>query len=293
MKIDAINRRIYVRQSWLNDVLNCPERARLAMNNPHMRMPSDATIIGTAMHRAIETFIVTTDEAQQNTVRAEYLAQRTGTKELEEMVKVAVAEYQRLASEPHKTTGIDETVILAYLESMCTSWHTTIMPLVELGGSTELRFVLPLKVNINGFDIYIEGTIDYVSPSGVIWDWKTSGRSYSGAEKQKNAVQASMYAAAATIMNLVPDPNHIEFKYGVMLRQEKPKAQLVSLHRNQEHVQWIRNQIISACHMGMSLGTETGWLLNDQSNLCSAKWCDFWSVCKGATVSEQSLLLCD
>jgi hypothetical protein len=76
-----------------------------------------------------------------------------------------------------------------------------------------------------------------------------------------------------------------------MIRQETPKAQVVSLHRNQEHVLWIRNQIISACRMGVSLGVDTGWLLNDQGNLCSSKWCDFWSMCKGATVSEQSLLL--
>lgn len=279
MKIDAINKRIYVRQSWLNDVLNCPERARLALNNPHMRMPSDATIIGTALHHAIETFIVTADEVGM-----------VGS-EVEEMVKCGTAEYQRLASEPHRKTGIDETKILSYIDAMCVAWYTTIMPYVELGGKTEHRFVLPIGVNVGGFDVFIEGTMDYISPSGVIWDWKTAGRSYSGAEKQKNAVQASMYAMAANIMNLVPDPNDIEFKYGVMIRQEAPKAQVVALHRNQEHVQWIRNQIISACRMGVSLGTDTGWLLNDQGNLCSPKWCDFWSMCKGATVSEQSLLL--
>ena len=30
MKLDTVAKRIYVRQSWLNDVLMCPERARLA-----------------------------------------------------------------------------------------------------------------------------------------------------------------------------------------------------------------------------------------------------------------------
>ena len=100
-----------------------------------------------------------------------------------------------------------------------------------------------------------------------------------------------MYAMAACIENMVPNPDDIEFKYGVMIRQETPKAQVVSLHRNQEHVRWISNQIISACRMGVALGNDTGWLLNDQGHLCSSKWCDFWSMCKGANVSEQSLLL--
>lgn len=279
MKLDTVNKRIYVRQSWLNDVLMCPERARLATKNPQMRMASDATIIGTAVHHAIETFINTADE------------EGMVGQEVEEMVKCAIAEYQRLALEPHRKTGIDETKILSYIDAMVVAWYTTIMPFVELGGKTEHRFVLPIGINIGGYDTYIEGTMDYITPSGVIWDWKTAGRSYSGAEKQKNAVQASMYAMAACIEGMVPNENDIEFKYGVMIRQETPKAQVVSLHRNQEHVEWIRNQIISACRMGVSLGVDTGWLLNDQGNLCSSKWCDFWSMCKGATISEQSLLL--
>ena len=279
MKIDKENNRVYVRQSWLGDVMMCPERARLALKNPQIRMPSDATIIGTALHHGIETFINTAPDVG------------FAGAEVEEIIKVSVAEYQRLALEPHKKTGIDETKILAYLESMCLAWYTHILPQVELGGKTEHRFVLPIDIAIGGFDVYIEGTMDYVSPSGVIWDWKTSGRAYSGAEKQKNAIQASMYAMAGTIQKMVPNENDIEFKYGIMIRQETPKAQVVCLHRNQEHVVWIRNQIVSALRMGMTLGIDNGWILNDQGHLCSSRWCDFWSMCKGATVSEQSLVL--
>jgi hypothetical protein len=279
MKVDTTAKRIFVRQSWLNDVLMCPERARLAMKNPQMRMNSDATMIGTAVHHGIENFINTSEDVA------------FAEAELDEMVKVSVAEYQRLLTLPYKRTGVDETKILSYIESMCTAWYTNIMPFVEMGGRTEHRFVLPTGTNINGYDIYIEGTMDYISPSGVIWDWKTAGRSYSGAEKQKNAVQASMYAWAACIEGMVPDPDNIEFKYGVMIRQETPKAQVVSIHRNQEHVRWISQQVVSACTMGVSVGFDREWMLNDQGHLCSSKWCDFWSMCKGATVSDASLIL--
>ena len=235
MKVDTTAKRIFVRQSWLNDVLMCPERARLAMKNPQMRMNSDATMIGTAVHHGIENFINTSEDVA------------FAEAELDEMVKVSVAEYQRLLTLPYKRTGVDETKILSYIESMCTAWYTTIMPFVEMGGRTEHRFVLPTGTNINGYDIYIEG--------------------------------------------MVPDPEDIEFKYGVMIRQETPKAQVVSIHRNQEHVRWIRNQIISACRMGVSVGFEQEWMLNDQGHLCSSKWCDFWLMCKGATVSDASLIL--
>lgn len=46
---------------------------------------------------------------------------------------------------------------------MCLAWYTHILPQVELGGKTEHRFVLPLDVAIGGFDVYIEGTMDYIS----------------------------------------------------------------------------------------------------------------------------------
>lgn len=94
MKIDKANNRVYVRQSWLGDVMMCPERARLALKNPQIRMPSDATIIGTALHHGIETFINTAPDVA------------FAGAEVEEIIKVSVAEYQRLALEPHKKLGL-------------------------------------------------------------------------------------------------------------------------------------------------------------------------------------------
>ena len=57
MKIDNVNKIVYVRQSWLNDMVICPERARLGIVRPDFRTGSDATIIGTAIHAGIESVL--------------------------------------------------------------------------------------------------------------------------------------------------------------------------------------------------------------------------------------------
>jgi hypothetical protein len=131
--------------------------------------------------------------------------------------------------------------------------------------------------------------MDYVSPSGKIWDWKTAKRSYSRNDKQLHSVQASVYAHAASVLGWVPDTNNVQFSFGVMLRQEQPKAQIVDLVRNQEHSSWLRSQIQSSVITAHAIGTATPWLKNDQNNLCSPKWCDHWDSCKGMFLSDTTL----
>ena len=57
--------KVWVRQSWLNDIMICPERSRLAVTLPDWRMGSDATHIGTAVHAGIEHYL-THDEADKS-----------------------------------------------------------------------------------------------------------------------------------------------------------------------------------------------------------------------------------
>src|SRR6056300_1207375 len=49
---------IAIRQSWLNDFLLCPERARRNVVEPDLNIGSDLTIIGTAMHAVIEQVLL-------------------------------------------------------------------------------------------------------------------------------------------------------------------------------------------------------------------------------------------
>jgi hypothetical protein len=277
MKYDIPNRRIYVRQSWLNDVMICPERSRLGLTLPEFRMGSDATMIGTAVHYAIERYL--------NGHYADLGDDHVHI--VEAMQHEAVTEYERLILEPHRNTGLPD--VRDCIDAMVAAWYDDIRTEVALGGKVEAQFDVPLGFVLDGYEVRLQGTMDYVAPDGVIWDWKTAGRTYNARDKQQHAIQATVYAFAAGNLAWVDDPSEVIFKYGVMIRQKSPKAQVVAVHRNREHFAWLRNQVQSVVTMSHKLGTELPWIRNDQGNLCSEKWCDFWSVCKGACVSSHSM----
>lgn len=269
MKLDKANQRIFVRQSWLNDAVTCGERSRLGMVKPEMRTGSDATIMGTAVHYAIELVL-------------------TGTIATYEMEDAAIAQFKELkATEQWQPTNIDSDKYEVYIRSMCQSFLDGIFPEVELGGTCEMRFQYPMGFTAYDWAVWAEGTMDYVSPSGVVWDWKTASRAYNAKEKQSQSIQASVYAGAVHHLGLSDLP--VDFRYGVMIRQEKPRSQIVRLSRGSSHLRWLEHTIKPVLSTGLLVGVDNSWPMNDSSNLCSEKWCSYWSICKGAFLTEQDL----
>jgi hypothetical protein len=178
----------------------------------------------------------------------------------------------------YKKTNINQEEIPQYLESMSKAFYDTILPSVKLGGKTELPFKTPLGIDVNGYAVWLEGTIDYVDDDGVVWDWKTAKKSYSQFSKQKSAIQPTVYTyAVSEQLGLEP-----KFNYGVMIRQLDPKAQIVPIYRGAEHWNWLKHHVRGAVTMALRTGVDNQWITNDESALCSESWCSFWSVCKGA-----------
>lgn len=264
MRIDKLNKKVFVRQSWLNDMVICPERARLGQLRPEFRIGSDATIIGTSLHSGIESVL-------------------EGKSDYNGMREVVDDSFRVLASKPYQTTNIDPEKIPTYLESMSKSFYEGILPHVKLGGKVEHKFSAPMNMTVNDYAVWVEGTMDYVDPDGIIWDWKTASRAYNIKEKQKSSVQASVYAAAAVRTDLAPQWP-IDFRYGVMVRNLEPKHQVVSLVRTEAHDRWLQQFIRGAVNTAMNTGYENNWFMNDSSALCSESWCSYWSICKGAFI---------
>jgi hypothetical protein len=194
-------------------------------------------------------------------------------------------DYRRLEAQPHKTTNINAAQIPLLLNSMSKSFYDSILPNVRAGGLIEHRFEAPLGVVVNDMAVWLEGTMDYVDPDGIIWDWKTSGRAYSIKEKQKSSIQASVYASACTALQLSPQ-FPVDFRYGVMVRNLQPKAQIVSIVRTEAHNEWLKRFVLGALNSALTVGVDSNWIMNDSSALCSGSWCSFWSICKGAFVSD-------
>ena len=261
MKIDQENQIIYVRQSWLGDMAICPERARLGQVKPEFRTGSDATIIGTAVHAGIEQVL------------------KGETSEFVDMLEFVNNEYETLQNTNYTITNIEQDKIPSYLEAMSLAFYNDILPHVKLGGTPEMFFRVPLGIKVEGYDIHLEGTMDYVDPDGDIWDWKTAKRIYNQKEKQKSAIQPTVYATAVRNLGLSENPT---FSYGVMVRQETPKAQILSVTRGTEHAKWLQHYVKGAVTTALKSGYQNEWIMNDSSALCSSQWCSYWSVCKGA-----------
>lgn len=270
MRFDFSTGRVYVRQSWLNDLVICPERARFKLEKPELSGPSDATIMGTALHYGIEQVL--------------------GGADASTITETALAHWEELEKQPHRVTNLDKAKAPAQITAMAEAFVDGILPLVKVGGDIEYKFSFPMGFTVGEWGVWCEGTMDYVDPDGVIWDWKTASRVYYAKQKQSESIQASVYAAALVQEHRTGYP--VDFRYGVMVRQETPKSQVVYLTRTQEHHRWLMHTIKPAVLMATRLGVLGGsWPMNDTSALCSDKWCDYWSMCKGAFISEHSLSL--
>lgn len=277
MKIDNEKKVVWVRQSWLNTLTICPERARYDITLPSWRRGSDATAIGTGMHSAIE----------------EYL--NNGIESFEHFHTVAEQAVMEELAKPNVVRGgVDADKIPLYVESMSKAFYDDIAPDVVKGGLTEHNFHIVSDWMVGGYSLGFSGTIDYIAPDGTIWDWKTAARAYSAGEKQKQSIQASVYSYA--VQELIKQ-GHIpyelstltDFKYGVMVRQEKPRGQIVHITRSAGQIEWMLHQVTASVSSVLQRGTESAWIRNDQHNLCSAKWCDYWSICKGAHISQDDM----
>lgn len=270
MRFDQSSGHVYIRQSWLNDLAICPERARFKLEKPEMSSASDATIMGTAVHYGIECVL-------------------GGICLPDDMATNALNKWEELKQEPYRITNLDPDKSQVQIISMCEAWKDDILPFVQLGGEIEMKFRFPLNATIGDWSVWCEGTMDYVQPNGIVWDWKTASRTYYAKEKQSQAIQPTVYAAALNHLGLSDYP--VEFRYGVMVRQEKPKAQIVSIHRTEAHERWLMHNIKPAVVNAVRVGINNNWLMNDTSALCSEKWCDYWSLCKGAFLSPFDMSL--
>ena len=275
MRFHSPTGRVFVRQSWLGDVMLCPERARLGQQMPNMRGGSDATIMGTAVHHAIERTL-----EEHHDIDADF------------MTEIALNKFSDLrTTEVWKETNIDPNKYEVFIGSMCESFLNDIYPTVERGGRTEYQFAYPLGLEVDGWAVWCEGTMDYVDPNGVVYDWKTASRAYNAREKQSTAIQPTVYAGAVVALGWSEFP--VDFRYGVMIRQEKPRGQVVHVHRNESHLRWLKHTVKPLITNALKTGADNHWIMNDTHNLCSERWCSFWSVCKGAFCSPDDLAIVD
>ncbi len=262
---------IYVRQSWLGDAMMCLERSRLAITQPEWNIGSDATMLGTGVHSGIETYINSGGTASLIDMQS---TMRVTINSSEEKFKW------------NSMQTYDEIFNMG--DKLLDAWWRDIRPHVTLGGLVEHKFTVPvgtIEVDNKMYVINYSGTMDYVAPDGVIWDWKTAQRKYSLAEKQKQSIQASLYASASVKLGLVPQ-FPVTFNFGVMTKTSKPEGQILGVQRTAQHSTWLETQTRNLVASALRMGQDNTWPQVDQHFLCSEKWCPWWSICKGSHISD-------
>lgn len=259
---------VRVRQSWLNDAVQCGERGRQQIVRPEWSMPNDATILGTAVHAGIA-----------------YDLERDS---MEGAVATARNTLAELLEQPMRWVKYNRAQLDAYIPELLDMYERKLRPQVRGKVDAvewEFEFELDEFVITDVDDIPVRvigvGTVDaVVHTTPALWDWKTAGKKYRQSDKQKTAVQPTMYAAAAVAHGKATYP--VRFNYGVMVRDAD--AQIVPVVRTERHVEWLRMMIRPFIRTAVLMGTDEPWQRNDDHYLCSQKWCSWWSVCKGSAL---------
>lgn len=261
---DGIN--VRVRQSWINDATMCNERGRQAMVRPEWSQPNDATILGTAVHAGIAHILSGNGNG----------------------VAVAHETLNELLTQPFMRAKYTNEELHDHVIELMSEWERNIAPTLDEVVYVEQEFEFPLdefiderfgRVTVTG-----TGTVDLVTKTSL-WDWKTAGRKYNAKEKQSQAVQPTMYSAAAVAMGWLEYP--VTFNYGVLVRGGK--AQVLPVHRNESHTEWLRDMVRPLVRTALYFGTDQPWVKNDTHYLCSETWCSWWSICKGSKLSPNDI----
>lgn len=269
MIIDTDTNSIWFRQSWLDTAFRCPERGRQAIVKPEWdEMTSDSALIGTAVHHGIEQFL------------HGHIASPAG-------IAGEAEQFLSDFDEPVKWTKYEQFGDLVQQADVCANgWVRDILPnLPNLDDAKpEVTFKIPLWSQY-GYTVGITGTIDLIA-DGQLWDWKTSAREYRAREKQKYAIQPTIYTMAALNSDLVSaDSFPMAFTYGIMVRGSEPKGQVLTVMRHQGHADFATKRMMQLVELFVMFGLDRTWPMNDDHFLCNSTWCPWWSICKGAHLS--------
>lgn len=129
-----------------------------------------------------------------------------------------------------------------------------------------------------GYDL--GGTIDFTEQSGIVGDTKTSRFAYNDQSMSKN-IQATMYDFAYEALR---GRKAAGFRFDVLIKPSTtspksiPRVQQVHAKLGQDDRNWFFDTVSNvdkAIRAGVAMPASEG------SWYCSAKWCGYWSLCKG------------
>lgn len=256
MNYDQITHLSY---SSVNKYTNCPKSWKFRYIDGVRGEPSESLVLGSIVHKVIEAYMldrsldILTDAAEgvfPASVTAEYENESMYHSDM-------VASFFKIGELQTALQGIKPKVL-------------------EDGPAVEMRVEFPAP----GIPIPIIGYIDVLTEDNIIVDFKTSKRSWNQSEAD-NKIQASFYAASLYLNGMIDFNSHVNVKYVVLVKNKKPKIQVIDTVRTFQDITHVFNMVNSTWD-SIKKGA---FHPNPNTYLCSPKYCDAWGLCEGGRIA--------
>lgn len=263
-------------QSWLGETDICLERSRRGLMGLLPADDTDANCAGTAVHAGAEAVLYAIKDDGQPL-------------DLETMQKVAHLTFDELIEGPtFRWVKRMEGGARKFIDRSCVAWYKGVLPWLD-PLAIELFAGPYVLYEDDKIVIELAGSIDYVDAVRGLTDWKTGGQEYKQWEKQRWAIQPTVYTwlldqycRANGLENPTIHDGFHRFTYYVMLG-DSGGLQKVVVNRDPGDWAWLAAKARSI--VTLIEAELPQWPLNDGHALCSAKWCPAWADCKGAHVA--------
>ena len=250
-------------QSDIGEFDMCGERGRRSYLDITPRTSTDSTINGTAVHAAAEHGLIEKRDHQ--------------VPHLSELLGVYDANLAELLAEPFEWKKYQQPSDLYEIgHTQVEAWWRKVEPrvdphLIEENASRLIH-------SDDERDVYLEGTLDCADMDGRIWDWKTGEARYVPWEKQRWAIQPTVYTYLYSWSH--EPPWHFRFT----LLRPNGTVEFCDVTRMPGDHAWLREKVLA---LAIAIEAELpSWPLNDTGWWCSEKWCAAWDECKGAQVHD-------
>lgn len=268
-----------VRQSSLGETDICLERSRFEMTGTMPKVDNDASEVGTACHAGFELCLegILYDGVAYGLSTAQEAAQM----ELTELLKSPHWRYIKFT---------DEADVRWFVDTVVATWYRETLPKLR---PLKLEHTFgPLVIYEDDVRVVeVKGTIDYLDERFGIVDWKTGSRKHEKWEKERWAIQPTVYTWAAVKEGLVV-PNGeglVPFSYEVFWRKSKHviEYQPYKVWRHAGDWAFLQEKaltlakLIEAAYPAAGPAVLERWPMADNHALCSEAWCPAWSLCKG------------
>lgn len=256
-------------QTFISNFQKCPEQARAIYFREARSGPTDSTALGTACHAGWEYAL--------------YEKRDSAVPKLDEMIQVVHHELDEIGE--WKYTKFSRATVYDMVPTLMRGWLRDIMPLVE-PAEMEKKFSVPLYSGKHR-DIVVNGTIDCVDAEYAPWDWKTASQPYERWEKQRWAVQPTIYCYALEQQETwrgheVGQMGEYAFTYGITLHDGS--TQVLEVTRDQSHLNWLKQMCSQIAWMIEN--DVNPWPYNDSGWWCGPTWCPRFAECKGRHITE-------